>query len=51
MERREAVCKGKEYQGANICGKGERHGSIEGASGVGDRLRKKRWDYEKKSDT
>ena len=51
MERREAVCKGEEYQGPNICGKGEWHGSIEGTSSVGDRLRKKRWDYEKKGDT
>jgi len=51
MERREAVCEGKEYQSTNICGKGEWNGSIEGTSGVGDELREKRRDDEKKDDT
>ena len=47
MERREAVREGEEYQGTNVCGKGEWDGSIEGTSGVGDGLRKKRWDDKK----
>jgi hypothetical protein len=51
MEGREAVCEGEKYQGTNIGGKSDWHGSMEGMSGVGDRLRKKRWNYEKKSDT
>ena len=51
MERREAVCECEKYQGTDICGKGEGKGSINGASGVGDGLRKERRDYEKKCDT
>jgi hypothetical protein len=50
MERREAVCEGKEYQATMICGKGEWNGRIEGTSGVGDELREKRWDDDKKGD-
>jgi hypothetical protein len=51
MEIREAVCEGEKYQGTNICGKGEWKGSIKGAPGVGDGLRKERRDDQKKSDT
>ena len=51
MERREAVCECEKYQGTNICGKGEGKGSINGASGVGDGLRKERRDNEKNGDT
>jgi hypothetical protein len=51
MEGREAICECEKYQGADIGGKGEWYGSIEGMSGVGDRLRKKRRDYQKKSGT
>jgi len=51
MERREAICECEKYQGTNIGGKGEWDGSIEGTSGVGDGLGKKRRDYEKKGDT
>jgi hypothetical protein len=51
MEGREAICECEKYQGTNIGGKGEWYGSIEGKSGGGDWFRKKRWNYEKKSDT
>jgi len=51
MERREAIRKSEKYQGANIGGKGDWNGSIEGTSSVGDELRKKRRDCEEKSAT
>jgi hypothetical protein len=48
MEGREAVCEGKGYQATIICGKSEWNGRIEGMSSVGDELREKRRDDEKK---
>jgi hypothetical protein len=51
MERRKAVCEGKEYHATIICGKGEWKGRIEGTSGVGGELREKGRDDEKKGDT
>jgi hypothetical protein len=47
MKRRESICECKKYQATNICSEGEWNGSIEGTSGVGDELRKERWDDKK----
>ena len=51
MEGRKAIYECEQYQGANICGKGKWKGNIKGAPGVGDGLRKKRWDDQKKGNT
>ena len=51
VERREAVCEGKEYHATIICGEGEWNGRTEGTSGVRCELREKGWGDEKKGDT
>ena len=47
MEGRETICECEEYEGTDICGKGEWNGSIEGPSGVGDEIGKKGGDDKK----